>query len=198
VKEMVDAIAVNIKGAPYFDPSNRVPDHQEISHYCLSSVVLVSTESRDVLQAAYFSVKENLTSNRAERVLVPEFQKVTASAAIARVCLAYLIQFDHKPEPEDVLNEFPLAEYSATSWMSYAAVGDGEEDSLMVLIERFFCFLGPPYEVCYDIYKQDNLEVECFEFGVNPPASPLYCAALSGLQKTVEMLLERSRSKRAV
>jgi hypothetical protein len=144
IEEIVDAIAVNTAGEPYFNPSDRMPDPQEISHYCSSLVVVVTTESDDVLQLAHFSVKEYLTSDRVESVVATEFQKVTASASIAKVCLAYLLQFDQELPPEEVLKGYPLAKYSATFWMSYAAVGDGEEDSLMGLIERFFCFLGAP------------------------------------------------------
>jgi hypothetical protein len=49
VKEIINAIAVNTEGGPYFDLSDRMPDHQEISRYCSSLVVVVSTELGDVL-----------------------------------------------------------------------------------------------------------------------------------------------------
>jgi hypothetical protein len=133
-----------------------MPDYQEITRYCSSLVVVVSTKSDDVLQLAHFSVKEYLVSNRVESVIAGEFQKVTASASIAKVCLAYLLQFDHELQPEEVLIRFPLAKYSATFWMSYATVGNGEEESLMGLIERFFCFLGAPYKICYGLYRPDR------------------------------------------
>jgi hypothetical protein len=132
-----------------------MPDHQEISRYCSSLVIVVSTKPDNVLQLAHFSVKEYLTSNRVESAVATEFQKVTASASIARVCLAYLLQFDNELQPEKVVIEYPLAKYSATFWIRFAAVGSGEEDSLMDLIERFFCFLGAPYEICYGIYRLD-------------------------------------------
>jgi hypothetical protein len=155
VKEIVDVIAVNTEGDPYFDPSDTMPDHQEISRYCSSLVVVVSTESDKVLQLAHFSVKEYLTSNRVDSVVAREFQKVTASASIAKVCLAYLLQFDHEVQPEDLQIRFPLALYSAILWMNYATVGDGEEDSLMNFIERYFCSSGAPYKICYSIYHPD-------------------------------------------
>jgi hypothetical protein len=82
VKGIVDVIAVNTDGDPYFNPSDRMPDHQDISRYCSSLVVVVSTESDGVLQLAHFSVKEYLTSNRAESVVAPEFQKATASVSV--------------------------------------------------------------------------------------------------------------------
>jgi ankyrin repeat protein len=191
IKEIVDAIAVNTTGDPYFDPGNRMPDPQEISRYCSSLVVLVSMKSGAMLQLAHFSVKEYLMSNRVESVVGPEFQEVTASASIARVCLAYLLQFDHEIRPKKVVAEFPLAKYSATFWMSFAAVGDGEEDGLMGLIERFFCFLGAPYKTCYSLNRPDKRyeNQEPDDTGTLP--SPLYYAALGGLRKTVQLLLER-------
>jgi ankyrin repeat protein len=192
VNEIIDIIAVNTDGDPYFDPSDRMPDHQEISRYCSSLVVVVSTESDDVLQLAHFSVKEYLTSNRAESVVAPEFQKATASVSIARVCLAYLLQFDHEINPTRVILDFPLAKYSATFWMSYATVGNGAEESLMGLIERFFCFLGGPYNVCYSLHRPDQPWDENPGERNRMSASPLYYVAFGGLQKTVELLLEKN------
>jgi hypothetical protein len=169
-----------------------MPDHQEISRYCSSLVVVVSTESNNVLQLAHFSVKEYLTSDRVESDVAPEFQTVTASASIAKVCLAYLLQFDQELQPKEVLNEFPLAKYSATFWMSFAAVGNGEEDSLIGLIERFFCFLGAPYKTCYSLNRPEKIYENQEPNNTETLASPLYYAALGGLRKTVQLLLENN------
>jgi hypothetical protein len=137
-------------------------------------------------------VKEYLTSNRLDRVIAQDFHKDEASASIAKVCLAYLLQFDYELQLEEILIEFPLAKYSATFWMSYAAVGNGEEDSLMRLIERFYCFLGAPYKVCYGIYRPDEPWKDPLFGNVGQQASPLYYAALGGLRKTVQLLLEKN------
>jgi hypothetical protein len=144
MKETVDAIAVNTEGIPYFDPSHRMPEPEEVSVYWSSLVVVVSTESGDMLQLAHFSVKEFSTSNRIEGVFAPELQKVTASASIAKVCIAYLLQFDHELRLDEVMMKYPLARYCAISWMNYATVVVEDEDSLMGLIERFFCITGVP------------------------------------------------------
>jgi hypothetical protein len=170
-----------------------MPDHQEISRYCSSLVVVVSTESDDVLQLAHFSVKEYLTSNRVESIVATEFQKVAASASIAKVCLAYLLQFEHELQPEEVLTGFPLVKYSATFWMSFAAEGNSEEDSLSGLIERFFCILGAPYEVCYCIHRPDEpwQRLEYRKASKVRP-SPVYYAAWGGFQRSVKLLLEKN------
>jgi hypothetical protein len=104
---------------------------------------------------------------------------------------------DHELQPEEVLIEFPLAKYSATFWMSFAAVDNGEEDGLMVLIERFFCFLGAPYKVWYRIFCPDEPWLEPPIERVDAPASPLYYAALGSLSKTVQLLLGKNANVNA-
>ena len=64
----MDAIAVKPKEEPFFDPKARMPDPLEISRYCSSLVVVVSTKDHShdkddghmELQIAHFSVKEYL------------------------------------------------------------------------------------------------------------------------------------------
>jgi hypothetical protein len=114
----------------------------------------------------------------------------TVTVSIARVCFAYLLQFDHEINPTRVILDFPLAKYCATSWMSNAKVGNGEEESLMGLIKRFFCFLGGPYNVCDSLHRPDQPWDENSGERNGMSASPLYYVAFGGLQKTVELLLE--------
>lgn len=115
IEEMVDAVAVDTDAEPHFNPSDRMPDPQEISHYCSSLVAVVSTESGDVLQLSHFSVKEYLTSDRLYGDIAPDFSTFRASARIARVCVAYLLQFDEEMNPREIAEKFPLASYSAES-----------------------------------------------------------------------------------
>jgi hypothetical protein len=85
IEEMVDAVAVDTEVEPHFDPGERMPDPQEISHYCSSLVVIVSTESGNVLQLSHFSVKKYLASDRLHRTIALDFSTFKASACIARV-----------------------------------------------------------------------------------------------------------------
>ena len=81
IEETVDAVAVNPKGEPHFNPKNRMPEPREILRYCSSLVVAVSVkrDSYDendegvVLQLAHFSVKEYLTSSRVHEDLPKDY-----------------------------------------------------------------------------------------------------------------------------
>jgi hypothetical protein len=189
IKETVDAIAVNTEGDPYFNPDNRMPDPQEISRYCSSLVVVVPIESGDMLQLAHLSVKEYLTSNRVETTVAAEFQMVTASASIARVCLGYLLQFDHELQLDEFVINYPLAVYCARFWMSHTAMSNGKDESLRGLLEHFFCTSEVPYKVCYNIYRPDEpWRSDSGQFKDEPPG-PLYYAAFGGFRRCVQLLL---------
>ena len=94
-----------------------MPDPQEISRYCSSLVSVVRVqerwpeegETRVELQLAHFSVKEYLLSNRLENDTAQGFQDCYAGAAIAKVCLAYLLQFERRLLPRDIIQDFPFA-----------------------------------------------------------------------------------------
>ena len=110
IQEAVDAIAVRTDKPPYFLPKHRMPDSQEISRYCSSLVVVVSikkdshdeietgskSKTRLELQLARFSVQEYLQSSRLDSYIALDFQECHAGAAIAKVCLSYLLQFTEK------------------------------------------------------------------------------------------------------
>ena len=143
-----------------------------------------------MLQLAHFSVKEYLTSGRLESDIAPGFHMATASALIAKVSLAFMLQFKEEPQPGQVIKAFPFAEYAAEFWMSFAAVSKEEDQALLDLIEIFFCFQRNPYTVCYALYRPD--EEDMVFKGEGTPCSPLYYSAFGGLRKTVRMLLERN------
>jgi ankyrin repeat protein len=191
IEETVDVIAVDTEAEPHFDPSNRMPDPREISHYCSSLVVVVPTASGNMLQLAHFSVQEYLISDRLDSDTALYFQKWTASATIAQVCLAYLLQFEQELPPQEVQAKFPLAQYSACSWIDHAAVAERDDNHLRSLIERFYCFKEASYRVCYSLHRPDRRWMDFETIASSTPASPLYYAAFGNLPKTVEMLLDK-------
>jgi hypothetical protein len=192
VEEIVDAIAVKTAKEPYFDLNNRMPDPTEVSRYCSSLVVIVPTPSGQILQLAHFSVKEYLTSSRLDSDIALYFEELTASATIAQVCLAYLLQFKQEAPPQGFQARFPLVQYSARYWMDHAAVAELKNKDLQDLIQDLYCSLEGPYRVCYSLHRPDR-PWEDFEKikQSGTPASPIYYAAVGGLQKTVEMLLDK-------
>jgi ankyrin repeat protein len=218
IKEAVDAIAVDTEGDQYFNTEFRMPVPQEIARYCSSLVVIVPTithwlgpesghdsdywvsdyvpYSDGKLQLAHFSVKEYLMSNRLDSVIKRDFRTTTASASIARVCLAYLLHFNQEFPPKEVRVRFPLAQYSARFWMSYAAVAEDEEN-LLGLIEGLFCLHEAPYKVCYSLHRPDEPWEETPNQAMGRLAAPLYYAAFGGLHKTVKLLLNKNANVNA-
>jgi ankyrin repeat protein len=164
IEEAADAIAVDTEGSHYFNPRYRMPDPREITRFCSSLVVLVSTtqDSYDkdeevvVLQLAHFSVKEYLTSERLDKDVAHSFQEVTAKASIATVCLAYLLHLDQNIQIEKIRGTFPLAQYSAKYWMDHAVVAEAKDGKLQGFIEKLFCHHRNSYWNCYSLYQPDR------------------------------------------
>jgi hypothetical protein len=196
IEEAVDMIAVNDKRCPYFSPENRMPRPKEIMRYCSSLVIMVSkrgpwehsTEHTE-LHLAHFSVKEYLTSDRTSNDVTHIFQDTSASASIARICVAYLLHFDNTISLEEARNSFPFTQYSAEFWADHARVAENGEQETMDLIERLLCHEKDSYKLCYNLYRPDqpwNHEPKDKE-----PAPPLYYMALGGLRKAVKLLLDK-------
>src|SRR5579862_283601 len=189
IEEAVDAITVDTEGSQYFDPRYRMPDPWEITRFCSSLVVLVSTthdsygKNEEVvnLQLAHFSVKEYLTSERLDRGVAHNFQEIAAKASIATVCLAYLLHLDHDIRIEEIKETFPLAQYSARYWMDHAAMAEGRDGKLQGFIEKLFFHHRKSYRNCYIIYRPDSpLDNKLVRRWVNPAAA-LYYASFGGL-----------------
>ncbi|KAF2473448.1 purine and uridine phosphorylase [Lindgomyces ingoldianus] len=196
IEEAVDAIAVDTKGKPYFDPKYRMPNPQEISRYCSSLVAVVSiTEHSNrgnhvELQLAHFSVKEYLMSTRLDSDIAHDFQESTAGAAIAKTCLAYLLHFNQKIPRNEIVKCFPFAQYSARFWMRNAVRAKDSDNTVLDFIEQFFCDQKCSYEICYSLYRPDLQFNGPYE-GQGNPAPALYYAAFGGLLQTVNCLLNR-------
>jgi len=170
IEEAVDAIAVNTNKEPYFCPKYRMPEPQEISRYCSSlvAVVLIAENSngegtnRAELQLAHFSVKEYLMSHRLDSDIAPNFQESIARAVVARVCLAYLLHFSQGIPPEDIMQRFPFAHYSARYWMTNAAGAQDKDDRVLELIKQLFCYRESSYKICYSLYQPDQTGLQIF------------------------------------
>ncbi|KAF2259137.1 hypothetical protein CC78DRAFT_586295, partial [Lojkania enalia] len=199
IEEAIDAIAVDIKEDPHFCPKYRTPNPQEISRYCSSLVAVVPVTEHSngkyknyvELQLIHFSVKEYLMSNRLDSDIAPDFQKTTASTAIAKTCLAYLLHFNQEIPSRDILPRFPFAQYSARFWMTNAAGAKDTDKIVLDFIERLFCYQKCAYRICYSLYRPDQPWSDGPYEGGEAPASALYYAALGGLLWTVNCLLNR-------
>jgi hypothetical protein len=118
-----------------------MPNPDEITRYCSSLVIKVLVKEdlnmkdneHAELQLAHFSVKEYLTSKRLDNSIAHDLQEITSRASISRVCLAYLLHFNHRFLAKELLKRFPFARYSARFWMEHAALAG--------LVFRFFILI---------------------------------------------------------
>ena len=184
---------------PHFDPENRMADPQEISRYCSSLVVVVSAEEHSYneddkpmeLQLAHFSVKEYLTSDRLDNDIAQKFQEDVAKASIATVCLAYLLYLDFDLPTKELKEAFPLAQYCARYWITFAAVAESKDEILQGFIREFFCYHRSSYRNCYSLYRPDLPWRDEPAEGGKEPASALYYASFGGLINTIKYLLSQ-------
>ncbi|KAF3206421.1 hypothetical protein TWF679_008727 [Orbilia oligospora] len=178
IKEVIDAIAVDTETDEYFNPKYRMPNPNEVLSYCSGLVVAVpvhvvkhswgggaiSTE----LQLAHFSVKEYLASDRLDGDIKQHFQEDVAKGSIATICLAYLLHLDHEASVGELRNTYPLAQYSARYWTTFAAN-------------------------CYKLYLPDRSWHNSDDLNENEIklVSPLYYASYGGLLGAVKDLLDQ-------
>ena len=199
MEEAVEAIAVSLDSNPRFDPRNRMPEPREISRYCSSLVVVVRrTRSKldrekkiEELQLAHFSVKEFLQSDRLINDLTMNFSEINARASIAKVCLAYLLQFNQEISTESIRDSFPLAMYCAYYWMDHAVIAESSDAVLQQFIKKLFLDYGRQYINCCRLYNHDTQQNSAFQLREDisiPPA--LYYASSGGLKTAVKVLTD--------
>jgi hypothetical protein len=187
---------VETKEDHYFDIGDRLPDPREISCYCSSLVVAVSAKghSYDIedkyteLQLAHFSVKEYLTSDRLDDGIAPNFQEAVAKASIAKVCLAYLLFLNFDLPTKELRKTYPLAQYCAKYWITFARVAEGKDETLQGFIREFFYNRKSSYRNCYNLYRPDWRDEPTKD---EEPAPALYYASFGGLVNVVEYLLSQ-------
>ena len=138
------------------------------------------------LQLAHFSVKKYLTSNQLNNNIAQKFQETVAKASIATVCLAYLLHLNFDLPAKELKEAFPLAQYCARYWITFAAVAESKNEILQGLIREFFCYHRSSYKNCYSLYRLDqSIKRE------EKSASALYYASFGGLINTVKYLLSQ-------
>ncbi|KAH0169431.1 purine and uridine phosphorylase, partial [Aureobasidium melanogenum] len=208
IEEAVDYLAVELDSECGFDEDNRLPVPKEIMRFC-SSLVTVARTSEDTreyletwspdlfdksqvqeeIRLAHYSVKEYFTSGRCQS---DEFRfrldLRTSATYIASASLTYLLQLQTNTPRKEIVLRFPLALYSASSWMEFARVANDEDTSLQILIERLL--LVP--ERCAHWLSLFSPDTPLWD-DPKPPLrlpQPLYYASLGGLECVANRLLE--------
>lgn len=69
---------------------------------------------------------------------------------MAIVCLAYLLHLKTELPIEEIRQKFPLAQYSANFWITFAVVAESNDETLQDFIRKFFCNSGS-YKNCYSL-----------------------------------------------
>jgi hypothetical protein len=87
---------------------------------------------------------------------------------------------------------FPLAQYCARYWITFAAVAESKDEILQGFIRAFFCYHRSSYRNCYSLYRPDQPAQRGEE-----PASALYYASFGGLINTVKYLLSQGANVNA-
>ncbi|MCJ1467598.1 hypothetical protein MMC07_006223 [Pseudocyphellaria aurata] len=120
IEELAEAMVVEPRATPAFDPTERLFDPHDLLKV-LSSLVTVH---REYIRLAHFSVEEYLLSNRPKPDDLSRFSMsaITADQLIAESCLLYMKCFAELEENCSIkpkLVEFPLMEYACRHWRDH-------------------------------------------------------------------------------
>lgn len=148
---------------------------------------------------AHFSIKEYLESDQIQRpgtiVKWPcGMDRLSSNLAMARVCLAYLFQFDKSDSlSENTSEEFPLARYAAEFWTSHCQIAPYKEGTSQIEKQMRALFMHQK-EVRNNWLRLFNPDIPEEKRIVKKDAdeifTPLYYASLLGLNSPIHWLLE--------
>ena len=203
LQEVAEVIAIDSQESPRFDPENRLVEPRDILKICSSLVSLeepVATDTRSrsnqvIVQLAHFSVKEFLIS---DRILQRNFEcfsirELSANVLIYNDCLAYLLEFDRVSSlTMQLLIDFPLARYAAENWIHHAYLVEKNGTNDISLGMELFLSNGDGLLNWIRLYDPDYLwNKSDLERQSSSVSHPLYYASQSGLNRSVQMLLDK-------
>lgn len=195
IDQILEGIAVEI-GETAMDPENKTNDPEDILDVC-RGLVTIDDRSRK-LRLAHFTVKEYLISIGVSQGPAADYYMPpgTSNAELTKVCLTYLM-FDEfeagacptREESKDRYKRYSLYEYAADSL--YVHISDytktGADEALDQLLLRFFLQDGNTGK--FAAWSQANLGFQPY-LDIHPKKTPLYCAAILGLNQVVVQLLK--------
>jgi ankyrin repeat protein len=203
VKELAEVLAVDFddaEGIAKLKPNWRWEDEEQaLLTSCSSLITTVKTEDSRVVQFSHFSVKEYLTSERlatsSGNVSRYHIDLEPAHTILAQACLSVLLQPDDGVEDSEnvVGKSSPLAGYAAEHWVTHARF-ERVASFLRKAMEYLFSPDMPYFAAWLQLY---DIDTHCewpfngHEYGESG-ATPLYYAALCGLQDLVEHLVVKN------
>ncbi|KAJ5970692.1 uncharacterized protein N7479_000610 [Penicillium vulpinum] len=215
VKELVGALTIDVKASELqLDRDGRSFSQDDILDICsglIELAVIPDTgsyyfrNSVTIVRIAHFSVQEYLESDRITQQGAAKFtvQKEQAHTEMAQICLAYLLDptLSNGKVDEAKLENFPLAPFAAGQWFTfYKNSGKGKSD-VECLISKLFKDQLEAFttwvrlhgrgsrESLYDILHSEQYLPTDFGRAIKDIPSPLYYAALLGLEYIVSVLI---------
>ncbi|KAL9636266.1 MAG: hypothetical protein Q9164_002929 [Protoblastenia rupestris] len=204
-QELIDGIAVDIRGQAGLNYSRKLQDVDDIRDICSGFVEIdnigdpalkpdSNDQIRSTVRIAHFSIQEYLVSTHILRSKAKIFSidKLSAHAEIAQICLIYLLEdglrglhFD-----EHLVKQFPLSHFAALYWHRHymdAAESAFKLDTLILsLFQNRQSFAV--WVKLHDVDRDSDDEID-FDQQIDKVLSPIYYASLLGLEETLSILV---------
>ena len=201
VEELAEVLAIDFddgEGIPKLNPTWRWEDEEQaLLTSCSSLITIIETRYSRVVQFSHSSVKEFLTSTRLASSIkgISRFHidLEPAHTVLAQACMGILLRTDDCVEEGSIGRSSSLAGYAAEHWVKHAQF-KRVSSFLRKAMENLFDLDKPFFTAWLQIYNIDirhSPESSSLNFFAVSPASnatPLYYAALCGLQDLVEHL----------
>ena len=203
VKELAEVLAVDFDdtdGIPKLKTNWRWEDQEQaLLSSCSSLITIVEADDSRVVQFSHFSVKEYLTSERlatsSADVSRYHINLEPAHTILTQACMSVLLQPNNGVEESGAIEKkSPLAGYAAQHWVTHAQF-EKVSSFLRKAMECLFDLDMPYFAAWLQIYDIDtppgseSSSLHWFAVRSKSDATPLYLAALCGLQDLVEHLI---------
>lgn len=201
VKELTGALAIDVKASEWqIDREGRSFSQDDLIEICLGLIEVAEIEdygkATTIARIAHFSVQEYLESDRVSQQGAARFtiQKEVAQTEMAKICLVYLLEptISSGKLDEAKLEMFPFTRFAAAEWLYfYNTSGKGKSD-IEALILRLFKDHAGPFVTWVRLHDRDYIwghPSANFERAIEDIPSPLYYAALLGLEHTFNALI---------
>jgi hypothetical protein len=161
---------------------------QEMLSACPSLITIIDSFGDRVVQFSHFSVKEFLISGRlstsSEDISHYHILPDIAHMTIAQASLEVLLRLDDRFDKWRARST--LAAYAAEHWVSHVQVAN-TSSRIMRMMETLFDFDKSHFSAWLRIYDMD----QSYLFLDKDTATPLYYAALCGVDSLVEHLVKK-------
>jgi ankyrin repeat protein len=206
IEEVAEVAAIDVEGEPIFDRDEVLTDPLEALDICSSLITVTGSAEKQedffgrladprILSLAHYSVQEYLVSDRIKRGPAKQYhmREVESHEAMTKGCIGYLNQFQG-PISTAQFHISALAMYSAQFWISHLKKAGDETEIICRLALSVFSMDNPVYHSWLRLCDPELLdlgEAPLLERELDDMATPLYYAAMLGLSKITQLLLDQ-------